>query len=174
MLGGDFNIIRQASESNKKRCSRWTDNFNAIIEHWDLRDLYFVGRCFTWSNNRRDPVFEKLDRMLVSTECESKYPLVFVMTLPHFDSDHGELVVDIGLDLPKVYKPFKFELCWFLRPDIGDVVNKAWSALCRGKSFLDIWHNKMKNVGSKLKGWNINWEGFNKRMKKYILEQIAE
>jgi hypothetical protein len=42
--------------------------FNAIIEHWDLRDIDLVGRCFTWSNNQKYPVFEKIDRILVSTE----------------------------------------------------------------------------------------------------------
>jgi hypothetical protein len=41
---------------------------NAIIEHWDSRDLDLVRRCFTWWNNQKDPVFEKLDIILVSIE----------------------------------------------------------------------------------------------------------
>jgi hypothetical protein len=57
------------SDMNKpKRLSKWSYYFNTIIEHWGLIDLEFSGRKFTWSNNQRDPLFEKLDRVLVSPE----------------------------------------------------------------------------------------------------------
>jgi hypothetical protein len=69
VLAGDFNLIRKASESNKvTKGSKWTGIFNAIIEHWELKDLEIAGRFFTWSNNHSEPLFKKLDRVLVSIE----------------------------------------------------------------------------------------------------------
>jgi hypothetical protein len=47
-----------------------------VIEYWDLRDLEISRRCFTWSNNQVDPIFEKLDRFLVSTDWEKEYPFL--------------------------------------------------------------------------------------------------
>lgn len=67
VIGGDFSIIRKSSERNKKkRLTKWTFYFNAIIEHWALKELELSGRSFTWSNNQKDPLFENLDRILVS------------------------------------------------------------------------------------------------------------
>ena len=67
LIGGDFNIIRRMSDRNKvKKLSKWSNIFNAIIEHWGLKELELSGRSFTWSNNQRDPLFARLDRILVS------------------------------------------------------------------------------------------------------------
>lgn len=45
---------------------KWSSLFNTIIDLHSLIKLQLVNRLFTWSNNRRDPMFEKLDRFLVS------------------------------------------------------------------------------------------------------------
>lgn len=69
VVGGDFNIIRKVFERNTpKKPSKWTALFNGIIEHWVLQEIELSGRIFTWSNNHDDPLFEKLDRVLVSPE----------------------------------------------------------------------------------------------------------
>jgi hypothetical protein len=60
-----------------------------------------------------DVLLEKLDRFLVRTHWESKYPLYFVKSLPIFVSKHVHLVTDFCLNKLKITRPFKFELCWF-------------------------------------------------------------
>jgi hypothetical protein len=44
--------------------------FNSVINAYDLRELYMSEGSFTWSNNQADPTLEKLDRILVTSDCE--------------------------------------------------------------------------------------------------------
>ncbi|PNT64195.1 hypothetical protein BRADI_4g25857v3 [Brachypodium distachyon] len=87
MLGGDKGI----------RHSKWSNLFNGIIEHWALQELDLYGRSFTWSNNQEDPLFEKLDRILVSSGWISTHPLATVIALNRRVSDHNSLLVTYGL-----------------------------------------------------------------------------
>lgn len=97
MPGGDFNIIRYASEKNKPSGpTKWTFLFNAIIETFGLKELQLSSRKCTWCNNRDDPLLEKLDRVLVSTGREIQYPLVTVQALVRVLSDHSPLLLDTG------------------------------------------------------------------------------
>jgi hypothetical protein len=79
---------------------------------------------------------------------------------------------DFGLNRPKITKPFQFELSWFLRPDLVEVVKKVWFGYYTGKSFIDFWKNRAKNIRSILKEWNYNWNVVNRKGKKMLLEQI--
>jgi exonuclease III len=82
LVGGDFNIIRSPHEKNNNRYDdKWPFLFNAMINSLDLRELKLSGRQYTWANNLQTPMYEKLDRVLVSTEWELKYPKVTVHTL---------------------------------------------------------------------------------------------
>jgi hypothetical protein len=39
-----------------------------------------TGRQFTWANNLPDPTYEKLDRVLMDTDWEDKFPrLLYVL-----------------------------------------------------------------------------------------------
>ena len=49
-----------------------------IIENLELREIKMVGRQFTWANDLAPPTFEKLDRVLMSSEWELKFPNVTV------------------------------------------------------------------------------------------------
>jgi hypothetical protein len=69
LVGGDFNIIRKPSEKNNNRYNdRWPSLFNTVINSLNLRELELSGHQFTWANNLQTPTFEKLDRIMVSTE----------------------------------------------------------------------------------------------------------
>jgi hypothetical protein len=62
-------VIRWDIERNKPGgVNRWSFLFNVIIAHHSLMELDLVGRLYTWSNNRDDPTFEKLDRFLASPD----------------------------------------------------------------------------------------------------------
>ena len=160
LIGGDFNIIRRLSDRNKvKTLSKWTNIFNAIIAHWGLKELELPGQSFTWSNNQRDPLFARLDRVLVSPTWELHYPMISVRTLVRGVSDHAALLLDSGNHLAVQQKPFKFELCWLLREDLLEVVTKVWKSRHRGRNNLDRWHTCFVVLRRTLKGWNLNIEG---------------
>ena len=117
MVGGDFNIIRNPSEKNNDRYnSRWPLLFNACIETLNLRELELSGRKFTWANSAEHPTFERLDRILVSTEWEQKFPMSTVEALTREISDHTPLLLDTNQASHRGNTPlFKFELGWLAK-----------------------------------------------------------
>jgi len=79
VMGGDFNIIRYPSEKNNDRFnSRWPNLFNSTIEILNLKEIVMPGRQFTWASYADVPTYEKLGRVLVSTDWELKFPLASV------------------------------------------------------------------------------------------------
>jgi endonuclease/exonuclease/phosphatase family metal-dependent hydrolase len=55
-----------------------------------------LGRKFKWANSAAVPTFQKLDRVLVSTDWEQKFPLSSVEALTRELSDHTPLLLDTG------------------------------------------------------------------------------
>jgi hypothetical protein len=81
-VGGDYNILWHLSEKNNTNYdARWSFLFNAVMDGLNLRELEMSGRKFTWANNLASSTFEKLDRILVTTEWEKKFHLATVRAL---------------------------------------------------------------------------------------------
>jgi hypothetical protein len=81
------------------------------------------GRRFTWANSRANPTYEKLDRILMSTEWEQNFPLSNVIVLSRDISYHTPLLLDTGRNTSmNIQHLFKFELSWLLRDGFGDMV----------------------------------------------------
>ena len=57
---------------------KWPNLFNVVIESLDLKEIVMSDRKYTWAGPGDYPTFEKLDRVLVSTEWESQFPLTTV------------------------------------------------------------------------------------------------
>ena len=71
IIGGNFNIMRRPQDKSKDNFeAMWPDLFNMVIQTLDLREIEMSGRQYTWASSGDDPTFEKLDRVLVSTEWE--------------------------------------------------------------------------------------------------------
>lgn len=110
-IGGDFNVIRRSKERNMpKDGGKWSFIFNAIIEIEGLKELEMSGQNFTWSNDHECPLYEKLDRILVSGDWEMHFPLTTVRCLERALSDHAPFLLDSG-DM-KVKNSFFFILSY--------------------------------------------------------------
>lgn len=90
------------------------------------------------------------------------------------DHDHAPLVLNDGQIVPKVNRPFRFELSWFTRAYLFDVVSKAWQGQYVGNTYADIVQQKLRKARQVLKGWNFNYEGFFRKNKKIICDKIEE
>jgi exonuclease III len=74
LIGGDFNIMRRPEDKSSGVFDlKWPNLFNAFIESLDLKEIIMCQ--FTWAGPGDNPTFEKLDRVLVSTNWEDKFPL---------------------------------------------------------------------------------------------------
>jgi endonuclease/exonuclease/phosphatase family metal-dependent hydrolase len=175
-IGGDFNIIRNSSEKNNERFDeRWPFLFNAVIDSLDLREIKMSGRRFTWANSRRAPTYERLDRVLISTDWEQQYPLATVEALNREISDHTPLLLSLGeKDKAKKLAPFKFELGSLLKEGFFDVVSEVWRKENRGVSSMQRWQNKIRRLRQFLRGWAKNMNGAYKKEKQELLRKEEE
>jgi hypothetical protein len=74
------------------------------------------GRKYTWDNYAEVSTYEKLDRILVATDWEQKFPLAFVQALTQEILDHTPLLLDTGEPSHRGNaRNFKFELAWLTR-----------------------------------------------------------
>lgn len=66
---GDFNILRDSEEKNKKRMfALYVDQFYKIINTMNVREINMGGGRYTWTNNHAYTTLEKLDRILMSLD----------------------------------------------------------------------------------------------------------
>ena len=78
--------LRFRQEKNNDRFDEyWPFLFNAVIDSLNLREVTMSGQQFTWANNRPAPTYEKLDRVLMNTDWEEKYPMVSVRALERIE-----------------------------------------------------------------------------------------
>jgi len=124
IIGGDFNIMRcPEDKSTGDFDPKWPDLFNAIIESLDLKEINMTGRQYTWAGPGDNLTLEKLDRVLVSTEWESMFPLSTVEPRDGNISDHTPLVLNTGSSTHQTHcRPFKFERGWLIRDEFHDMV----------------------------------------------------
>jgi hypothetical protein len=167
MIGGDFNIIRGPGEKNNNYYNdRWPFLFNAIIDAFNLRELDSSGRQFTWANNLPNQTFEKLDRILICTELEDKYPHMSVI------SDHTPLLLGTGQRLTTCHYQFKFELGWLLRDGFKEMICDIWQSVQQGSNPLETWQKKRRRLRQFLKGWAKNTSGTYKKEKQQLLDKL--
>jgi hypothetical protein len=86
-----------------------------------------TDRNYTWVDSLEDPTYEKLDRILMSTEREQKFPLSTVVAGARNILDHTPLILDAGQTSScNNHTVFKFELGWLLRDGFDDMIKNIW------------------------------------------------
>ena len=166
VIGGDFNIIRGPEEKNNNNYNdKWPFLFNAIIDSLNLREIQMSGRKYTWSNNLHRQTFEKLDRVLVCTELEAKYPHTTVFALSREISDHTPLLMNTNQPSSANQPNFKFELGWLLRNGFCDMVSEIWQNVQHAGTPLERWQAKIRRLRQYLRGWAKNTSGAYKKEK---------
>jgi exonuclease III len=175
LLGGDFNIMRFCSDKNKKfNDNKYSCVFNQIINSYDLRDLPLSSGKFTWSNNRKNPTLEKLDRVLISSSWENEFPLCNFRKNPRYMSDHNPLIVRTDNSQIIGARPFCFETAWLHHADLKKKVNEIWKKKVTAKSNIDAWCIKMDRVKKFLKGWGHSLKGHTRKYKNILKEELEK
>jgi hypothetical protein len=68
-------------------------------------------------------------------------------------------------------RSFKFEKWWLSRPKFKDLVIKAWSIEKRGRSALDLFHDRTKYIRKLSKGWSANSKADIRIYEKQMMEE---
>jgi hypothetical protein len=69
------------------------------MHKWALLELSASNRKYTWTNNQDNLVMAKIDRIFMSTEWYSGFPLPIVKCLDRVPSDHNPLVLEFGSNI---------------------------------------------------------------------------
>lgn len=106
---GDFNVILSLEENNGglEVWNRGMIDFRDCLLDLGLVDLRSIGETFTWWNkSHNDPVYRKLDRVLVNEHWLREFPSGFSIFLPRGHSDHSHVITKLGIQLPLRKKTF--------------------------------------------------------------------
>jgi hypothetical protein len=109
-----------------------------------LIELDLTDRLYTWSNNRSNPTFEKLDRFLVNPEWDLLFHNAMVRGLDRSLSDHAPLVLET--EKKNRSRECRYELSWKLRLGFRDIVINNWSLPVRSKKILMFGKKKLKGL----------------------------
>jgi hypothetical protein len=114
-----------------------------------------IGRQFTWANNLPESTYKKLDRVLMDSDWENKYPMVSVRALERIESlsDHAPILLTTSSTRPHCAHRFKFELGWLHRDGFSDMVQSVWEHPVVGQNPIERWNNKIRSVRKHLGGW---------------------
>jgi len=157
MIGGDFNLVRFASDkSNGIYSHRWAGEFNDWISKWALMELNPSNKRFTWTNNQDNPILAKIDRIFVSGSWDAAFPLASVKALERIPSDHNPLVVNSGVNSFFGKKRFSFEKWWLQKESFKSFVEKAWRTPCSFSNSIDRWQFRVRTLRRMIRGWAAN------------------
>lgn len=83
---GDFNLIRFGVEKNNvNRVIRSMRDFGSLVNSLDLQESPLLNRRFIWTNGHDIPTLSRLDRFLLSLDCEEQF-------LHFFQDAHPRLI----------------------------------------------------------------------------------
>ncbi|KAK4412824.1 hypothetical protein Salat_2929600 [Sesamum alatum] len=136
LILSDFNCVKSPEEKQLGVAPTWYEfkDFVDCCLALGLHDAPTTGCYYTWySNNDNNPVWGKLDRVLLNNEwLESGLHCGTHFSPPGCLSDHSPSIVSI-LDLPAPKpKPFRFFNMWADHPDFLATVEDGWNMNVEG------------------------------------------
>jgi response regulator RpfG family c-di-GMP phosphodiesterase len=159
-------LLRFHHEKSKGQFDdHWPFLFNAIIDSLYLREVSIIGRQFTWANSLPNPTYEKLDRVLMDANMETKFPILSIRALEVIEgfSDHAPILLTTGNPKPTCNHRFMFELAWLQRDGFHDMVKAVWDRPTTAVSTIQRWNYKIRALHSHLSGWAQNVMGVLKK-----------
>nr|CAD1838381.1 unnamed protein product [Ananas comosus var. bracteatus] len=169
---GDFNVLLSLNDKNGLP-SNTADilAFREAISDAGLLDLPILNKSFTWSNGRRNPTLERLDRALISQDWLLRFPRSTLKALPRPRSDHTPLVLSAWTFVPTP-RIFRFESCWLHASTLSSVVATAWNAAPAGEDPASTFCSKLDRVRRDLQLWSRDFSSSFKRQTSSCLQWL--
>jgi hypothetical protein len=103
-------IYWAADKNNDNLNRRMLGRFRRFLNDCELKEIYFYGRRYTWSNKQVVSMLVRLDRVFVTVDWEEAQRCS-LRCLATVVADHCSLILDC-LPQPVGHKRFQFEQFW--------------------------------------------------------------
>lgn len=148
IIWGDFNLIRSLNDRSSGQGEKnLIEAFNSYIEQADLRELKRGGFKFTWVHSHKVPICSNIDRFMMTTSWEQRWPLCTLSSITRIGSDHSLLILNDGEGGICRRRQFFFEKQWIKQEGFLNMVANKWA---EGKLkypttaySLDRWHGML-------------------------------
>lgn len=112
---GDFNAIADEQEKvgDNPQLNSNNRGFQRFLFDFGLVDLGFKGPAFTWTNrpHASNAIFERLDRVVATSQWIQMFPQAYVNHLPRVHSDHAPVLLRTH-EKPSKLRKFCMENWW--------------------------------------------------------------
>jgi hypothetical protein len=155
ILCGDFNsIIFRNKKPGRNFSIKANAQFNALLEDLNLIEYELPSRIYTWSNGRQSAL---LDRFLCSIHWDNYFSPCRVIDLPKYISKHCPLLLQTSMAALPSSNIFRFDKVWLEDPEFNRLVIKWWNDFKLKGDIGNSWHEKLKHMKRKMKGWHKNF-----------------
>ncbi|GKV23692.1 hypothetical protein SLEP1_g33394 [Rubroshorea leprosula] len=133
VLIGDFNDVASSEEISPRTTTIFNraQRFRNRMASCGLMEMETLGCKFTWCRTRGGRVVlrERLDRVLINSDCQHRLQGAKAFNLPRTCSDHHPILLslDTVASHSPINKPARFEAAWLSRPEFSTVFTQAWS-----------------------------------------------
>jgi exonuclease III len=174
LICGDFNLIYQAADKNNDRLDfRAMRRFRRLLDDCLLEELYLHGRLYTWSNERRRPTMERIDRAFASVDWVDAFSHHHLRCLSTDCSDHAPLLLKL-CTVPWAKPRFRFECFWVKLPGFEDIVKRAWEVHVPDMDCCRLLDQKLRNTAKALKTWSMQHIGSVRLELRHAREVVAQ
>lgn len=159
---GDLNVTLHTQDRPDNSNHRLqTARFRAVFDGLQLQDLRLQGRKYTWSNDRDEPAFARLDRFLISSSWSMLFPNTVQKAIPNTASDHCPMICQVQTKFPSS-NIFRIENSWLKKDDFKDLVTQQWGSSSTATTPLQL-YDKMVGLRKKI----ITWKKTHQQESKY-------
>jgi len=159
LLCGDFNMIYQAQDKNNSRLNLSTmRRFRRALDAMNVDKLYLHGRLYTWSNERRCPTMERIDRAFATAQWLEAFPEHHLRTLSSDSSDHAPVLLELRTETRATLR-FCFEPFWTRMDGFLDAVQQVWDRDTAGVDACRRLDIKLRLTAKALKSWSMRFVG---------------
>lgn len=157
IVGGDFNLVRWlVDRTGDMQGLSLMCLFNDMIRDLGLEDVPLKNRSFTWSSKRPEPTLSRLDRIFLSHQWGSTFPVITLEALEMTVSDHAPLLLQCR-DNATVPRQPKLELFWLKNEQAKILIQSVWQQEERAQAGdLQSFQLKLNQMHDNLREWHLN------------------
>lgn len=126
--------------------------FNDLIRDQGWIDVELKNRSFTWTNKRPAPTLSKIDRLFISGEWQSMFPLISLQALSMVVSDHVPLLLTFRHHQTKP-RIRRLENFWLQYNEIRQIIQAIWE---QPSGVIADFQQKIERLHCQTGEWHAN------------------